>query len=53
MGVPVDGKFGKFSAQIALDPKKPESGRVAFSIDTGSARFGAAETDAEVPKPTG
>jgi polyisoprenoid-binding protein YceI len=52
MGVPVDGKFGKFSAQIALDPKKPESGNVAFTIDTGSARFGSAELDAEVPKPT-
>lgn len=51
MGVPVDGKFGKFSAQIALDPKKPESGSVAFSIDTGSARFGSPELDAEVPKP--
>lgn len=51
MGVPVEGKFGQFSAQIALDPKKPETGRVAFTIDTGSARFGAAETDAEVPKP--
>ena len=38
-------------AQIAVDPKKPETGRVAFTIDTGSARFGAAETDAEVPKP--
>ena len=50
MGVPVDGRFGKFSAQIALDPKKPEAGSVAFAIDTGSARFGAAETDAEVPK---
>jgi polyisoprenoid-binding protein YceI len=50
MGVPVDGKFGKFSAQIALDPKKPEAGSVSFAIDTGSARFGAAETDAEVPK---
>ncbi len=51
MGVPVEGKFGKFSAQIALDPKKPETGSVAFSIDTGSARFGSAETDREVPKP--
>jgi polyisoprenoid-binding protein YceI len=51
MGVPVEGRFGKFSAQIALDPRKPESGRVALTIDTGSARFGAAETDAEVPKP--
>lgn len=52
MGVPVDGKFGKFSAQIALDPKKPETGSVAFAIDTGSARFGSAELDAEVPKAT-
>lgn len=52
MGVPVEGKFGKFTAQIALDPKKPETGTVAFSIDTDSARFGSAELDAEVPKPT-
>jgi polyisoprenoid-binding protein YceI len=50
MGVPVEGKFGKFTAQVALDPKKPETGSVAFSIDTASARFGAAEIDAEVPK---
>jgi polyisoprenoid-binding protein YceI len=52
MGVPVEGKFTKFSTQITLDPKKPETGSVAFSIDTGSARFGSAELDAEVPKPT-
>jgi polyisoprenoid-binding protein YceI len=51
MGVPVEGRFGKFTAQIALDPRQPAGGRVAFTIDTGSARFGAAETDAEVPKP--
>ena len=51
MGVPVEGKFGKFSALVTLDPKKPETGSVAFSIDTGSARFGSAELDAEVPKP--
>ncbi|MDO9074212.1 MAG: YceI family protein [Rubrivivax sp.] len=51
MGVPVEGRFSKFSAQITLDPKKPEAGSVAFGIDTGSARFGSAELDAEVPKP--
>jgi polyisoprenoid-binding protein YceI len=50
MGVPVEGKFSRFTAQIALDPKKPET--VSFAIDTGSARFGSAELDAEVPKPT-
>jgi polyisoprenoid-binding protein YceI len=50
MGVPVEGKFKKWTAQISLDPKKPETGKVNFTIDTGSASFGAAETDAEVPK---
>lgn len=50
MGVPVDGKFKKWDAQIAFDPKKPEAGKVSFTIDTGSASFGSAETDAEVPK---
>lgn len=52
MGVPVEGRFGRFSATIALDPKKPEASSVAFTIDTTSARFGAAELDAEVGKPT-
>jgi polyisoprenoid-binding protein YceI len=52
MGVPVEGKFSKFSAQITLDPKKPEAGNVSFSIDTGSARFGSTELDVETPKAT-
>jgi polyisoprenoid-binding protein YceI len=51
MGVPVEGKFKRWDAQLAFDPKKPEAGKVSFSIDTGSASFGSAETDAEVPKP--
>lgn len=51
LGVPVEGKFSRFSAQITLDPKQPGSGKVAITIDTGSARFGSAELDAEVPKP--
>jgi polyisoprenoid-binding protein YceI len=51
MGVPVDGRFKKFDAQIALDPKKPETGKVAFNIDVGSATMGVAEADAELPKP--
>jgi polyisoprenoid-binding protein YceI len=50
MGVPIEGRFGKFSAQIALDPKHPETGKVSFAIDTGSARFGSPDTDNEVPK---
>ncbi|MFO1340423.1 MAG: YceI family protein [Burkholderiaceae bacterium] len=50
MGVPVDGKFRKWDAQLAFDPRKPEAGQVSFTIDTGSAGFGSPETDAEVPK---
>ena len=52
MGVSVDGKFAKWSADIAFDPKKPEAGKVAFTITTASASFGSPETDAEVPKAT-
>ena len=52
MGVPVDGRFKKFDAQVSLDPRKPETGAVAISIDTGSASIGVPETDAEMPKPT-
>jgi polyisoprenoid-binding protein YceI len=51
MGVAVEGRFTKWTADIAFDPKKPETGKVAFTIATGSASFGAPETDAEVPKP--
>ena len=52
MGVPVEGKFTRFDAQIVLDPRAPETGRVALAIDTGSAAFGAPELDSELPKPT-
>ena len=52
MGVPVEGKFGQWTADIAFDPKKPEAGKVAFTIATGSAAFGVPETDVEVPKAT-
>lgn len=52
MGVPVEGRFRKFDAQVAFDPKKPEAGRVGLSIDLGSATMGNPEADAELPKPT-
>jgi polyisoprenoid-binding protein YceI len=51
MGVPLDGKFSKFEAQVAFDPKKPETGKIAFSIDLGSASVGDAETVKELKKP--
>lgn len=50
MGVPVQGRFKKFEAQINFDPAKPDAAKVAFTIDTGSASLGAPETDRELPK---
>lgn len=51
MGVPVDGKFKKFDAQVAFDPKKPETAKISFAIDLASVSLGAAESEAEVVKP--
>ena len=51
MGVPVDGKFRKFDAKVAFDPKKPEAANIGFTIDLASVSLGAAETEAEVVKP--
>lgn len=51
MGVPVDGKFRKFDAKVAFDPKKPEAASIGFTIDLASVSLGAAETEAEVVKP--
>ena len=50
MGVPVEGTFKKFDAQVAFDPRKPEGGTVALQIDTGSASLGVPMSDAELPK---
>jgi len=52
MGVPVTGTFGRFGAQIAFDPHKPEAGAVALYIDMSSASLGVAEVDSELPKAT-
>ncbi|KQU86715.1 polyisoprenoid-binding protein [Variovorax sp. Root318D1] len=50
MGVPVEGTFKKFDAQVAFDPRKPEGGTVALQIDTASASLGVPMSDAELPK---
>ena len=52
MGVPLDGKFKRFDAQIAFDPKKPEVSTVAFTVDITSATLGNPEVDSELPKAT-
>ena len=52
MGVPLDGKFRKFDAQVQFDPAKPQTSKIAFTVDVGSATLGSRETDAELPKAT-
>ncbi|MGS5089825.1 YceI family protein [Hydrogenophaga sp. A37] len=51
MGVPVDGKFKTFSAQVAFDPAKLATSQIAFTVDTGSADI-SREANAELPKAT-
>lgn len=50
MGVPVEGKFRRFDAAVALDPKQPEKGSVKITIDMTSGSFGTAELDMQLPK---
>ncbi|RZL95112.1 MAG: YceI family protein [Variovorax sp.] len=50
MGVPVEGVFKTFDAQVAFDPHKPEGGTVALQIDVASATLGVPQSDAELPK---
>ncbi|MFG6485204.1 YceI family protein [Roseateles sp. BYS78W] len=48
MGVPVDGKFKKFEAQLDFDTKKPEAGKIAFTVDLGSVSLGDPSFDKEL-----
>jgi polyisoprenoid-binding protein YceI len=50
MGVPVQGRFQRFDAQLQFDPQHPETSKATLSIDIGSATMGVPESDAELPK---
>lgn len=50
MGVAVDGYFKKFDAQLAFDPAKLATSKIAFTVEMGSATLGVPEADAELPK---
>ena len=52
MGVPLEGHFKKFDAQVAFNPAALASSQITLNVDTGSATFDAPETDAEMPKAT-
>lgn len=51
MGVPVEGRFASWQADLAFDPRAPQAGQVRFSIDTGSARLGSDDAEVELRKP--
>ena len=48
MGVPVDGKFKKFEEQLDFDAKKPEAGKISFTVDLGSVSLGDPSFDKEL-----
>ena len=48
MGVPMDGRFKKFSGQIAFDPARPQAARASLDIDLASIDTGSADADGEV-----
>ena len=50
MGVPVEGKFQRFSAQVSFDPAKPAEGRASIDIDIASFDLGDADFNRETAK---
>lgn len=48
MNVPVEGAFKQFTAQINIDPAKPEAGRARIEIDLASIDVGSTEANDEV-----
>jgi polyisoprenoid-binding protein YceI len=50
MGVPVEGRFQRWNAQVALDPRKPEAGQVGLKIQMDSVAFAAPEVTAEAQR---
>ncbi len=51
MGVPVEGRFKRFDAQIAFNPAQPAASKIAMEVDLASVSLGMAETEAELAKP--
>jgi polyisoprenoid-binding protein YceI len=51
MGVPVQGKFERFEGQLNVDPARPETGKVAFTVELASASIGTPDTVTELKKP--
>ncbi len=50
MGVPVEGRFERWDAQVSFDPRQPAAARVTLRIDATSASFASAEVSAEAQR---
>lgn len=48
MGVPVDGKFGKFAATLSFDPARPEAGKALIEVELASVDAGSKDANDEV-----
>lgn len=48
MGVPLEGKFGKFAVQIAFDPAKINTAQARLEVNLASIDTGSSEGDDEV-----
>jgi len=53
MGVPMDGRFRKFSSQLGFDPAQPAAAKVAIDVDLASIDTGTPELDTEAAARTG
>ncbi|WP_375465519.1 YceI family protein [uncultured Methylobacterium sp.] len=50
VGVPFQGRFRRFEAEIAFDPAAPESGHARILIDLTSAETGDVQRDEALPQ---
>lgn len=48
MGVTMNGKFSRFTAQLNFDPDRPESAKATVDIDLAGIDTGSADSDQEV-----
>lgn len=48
MGVRMDGRFRKFTAQLSFDPARPAAARATIDVELASIDTGSAEGDQEV-----
>ena len=51
MGVPIDGRFRKFDAQVQFDPKAPQKAHFVIDVDITSVSLPTSDAMEEVVKP--